>query len=239
MADYLKKITSAQNIVTSAIDTSVPSAFTLSPGRPGKDWEFSGPKGKRCKVVIACNEAQNLIDQMRKAKEGPETIFGNIINPLITTIQSAANDLNITNFTTYMDNFKKYQGAYIKAKTDRDNALKKPIVNLSIPVRVFVKGVAGKQDGHIKTINIANKSVDVEYKYDKIDSTGNKQTVTEKLIDIEIKNLCIVGEKGGQPCVIEVGQVSPTQPKVKQDGGAAKYLDKVNEDDKSYKFICE
>ena len=260
MSNYFNVFSSMRNITTSAIDTSVKNAYTLSQNNE-KQWILTGPGGKYCKVVIDCADAQKLLDTLKDAINKSTSDYGNSINNLITEIQQSIKDLKIDNIDTFINNFKKYQDNYTKFKSFKDAALKKPIES-KIPVKVFVKGVQGEQKGKIKTINIVNKSVDIEYSFKK----ANVGTTNEKLYNILIKDICILGENCtidqesktktetptslntsitsdvNIPQNIQVSETSIPTPNITQQSnqtGGTRYKKRRDENDGNYKYICD
>jgi len=253
---YEKTAKSIQNITTSAIENSVNNVATVNQGKE-LDWVITAPGNKKCKVVITCDAANTLITELRKGLKEPVTTFNQSINGLIKSISSdiatfagsfntetfeANPSFNLQKFENYINTtLKNYQKQYSDFKTKKANALKAPIKNISIPAQVFIKGLEGRHTARIYEINLGNKSVDIEYTYQNPKSGKN---VTEKLIDINIKNLCIEQKDPNTPCTINFSESTKRniEKLKKQVGGSRPYTDKDQDQDggkPDYMYICE
>lgn len=201
--DYIKKISSIQNIGTNSMETYVENQYSLSPGKTADnlDWNISGPTGKKCKIVVPCESAKHIVDILKETIGNATVTYNKNIGDLIGFIQNDVKSLTVENFNKYIDTgLKQHQTQYLKYKTNKANILGNPIkiTDNSIPAKVFIKGMKNKANGWINMINIGNKSVDINYEYT---NPSTNKIVKEKLIDISIKDLCIADDK----CQVLVG----------------------------------
>lgn len=220
MTDYFNSaISGIQNATTSAVDRKVTkNVATLNYDDKTKGFNYKTESNKTCKIVIQCENAKTLLNAMKGTINTVSEAHKQELNSIIQNIKSSVNDLNADNIDQYIKNLKKYEDTYKAKLTAKQAELKKAInPTTAIPVEVFVKNVEGRHDGTIRSYNVYNKTVTVDYTNDK----GAKET----LYDIEIKKLCIEGAG----CQIQVGG---GESMTRNEHGNTNYGGK-------YKVICE
>ncbi|AYV76092.1 MAG: hypothetical protein Terrestrivirus4_140 [Terrestrivirus sp.] len=159
-----------------------------------------------CKVTIDCENAQNLVIVMKyNVTKINESIYKDL-DTKFKGLKEEVSKMDVHQSQKLFTTIKAYEKEYTNTKKQADTKMKGNISDmtvdqsgfkkrLSIQVIVYFKGRYGVEEkkGTVKSINLLNKTVSVEYE--------NMKNVPEILYDIPISKLCI---KTAQ-CNIEIG----------------------------------
>lgn len=159
-----------------------------------------------CKVAIDCENAQNLVNVMKfNITKINESVYKDL-TAKFTALQEEISKMDVHQSQKLFNKVKAYEKEYAIIKKQADTKMKANISDMTlnqsgftkritIKVIVYFKGQYKTEEklGTIKSINLLNKTVSVEYE--------NMKNIPEVLLDIPISKLCIQTAQ----CNIEIG----------------------------------
>jgi len=162
----------------------------------------------KCKIILDCDNAKKLSANLVAITKESDDIYDKTLDSIIKEIKDKATSLNVTNIQQFANNIdvlkcqiNKSIGLAQRARHNIRKISKMP--SSKIICKLYLKNK--EVEGYITSINLARKSVDIEF----INENNNK----EKLLAIDISKLCIEGKN----CIIEIGKKTE---KKKQSGGS-------------------
>lgn len=207
-----------KNLATTAQEQPLNTGMIVGMDKDNAFTFTNATNGKKCKIVITCEDVKKLIEQMRTTINKNSSPLDHLIDSLNKYISSATTKIDAKNYQTFIKDIKDQGAAIDKLKKQKDIAFKTNYQPTpEIKVHVHVKGEKNHDSmGKIKSYNLARKSITVTYP----NAVGKQET----LEDIDINKLCI----SGQECVLPA-----------QTGGAMSNDNDDNSSEKNYKIICE
>ena len=185
-------------------------AQNITLGKEKLDIKMTDPKTQKCRVFIDCENMKKLISQIKTKDEENSKDYNIFVNSQLENIKGFGSKINPDNFSNFFTDVKKMQEDLSKVKAKRDSENKKDAkIAGDITSRVYVGIDVGGTPAKITGFNIKDKTVKIEFKYQKTEKDKEKlETLT-----VPIEKLCIDGEK---PCTLTGGGTLNNSPTLTQ-----------------------
>lgn len=157
-----------------------------------------------CGVTVSCEDAETLINIMKAKKEQLTQSTTAAMTESLNKLKGNINSIDASKIQDLFNQINTLKMQYEDLKKQDAIKLKTEISDVNVPVYISVKKPnsstkASTIQGTIKTLNLAKRTVTIEY-------TTSQNTV-ELLRDYPINKLCI----GNKECKIEIGSGTVTK----------------------------